>query len=223
LDEWLSDLPSASEGTIPVVRLSDGIPLLADEEPEGDEEEGHDHAHDHGAGNPHIWLDPVLVRDQLLPKMEEALKAALPQQSGIIASGADLLFDSLTALDGEIREMLAPLEARAFIATHSAWTYFAARYGLEEAGVIHAHPGEEPSSRELAGLLEIAQSHNIPCLFAEPQLGEVAIRALAAELSLPTCLLDPLGGPKVDEREGYFQLLRFNARQLVEGLGGTSR
>jgi zinc transport system substrate-binding protein len=223
LDEWISDLPSASEGSVPVVRLSDGIPLLAGEEPEEDEEAGHDPAHDHGAGNPHIWLDPILVRDQVLPKLEEALVSALPEHAAAIVEGATLLGDSLTALNEEIREMLAPLETRAFIATHSAWTYFAARYGLEEAGVIHAHPGEEPSSRELAGLLEVAQNRGITCLFAEPQLGEVAIRALASELSLPTCMLDPLGGPEMEDREGYFQLLRFNARQLVEGLGGPDR
>jgi zinc transport system substrate-binding protein len=196
-----------------MVRLSDGVPLLA--------EEGDEPGHDHGSGNPHIWLDPILVRDRILPKMEEALKGAFPDGAELISDRASLLATSLTALDNEIRETLRPLEHRAFIATHSAWTYFAARYGLEEAGVIHAHPGQEPSARELATLLEVARAHGVSCLFTEPQLGEVAARALATELSLPTCMLDPLGGPGQEGREGYFQLLRFNTRQLVQGLGGS--
>jgi len=214
LDEWVSQLPEASGGDSPVVRLSDGVPLLAGEEDE--------HGHDHGSGNPHIWLDPILVRDQILPKLGEALKGAIPDGAKLIDNRASLLADSLTALDEEIRETLRPLEHRAFIATHSAWTYFAARYGLEEAGVIHAHPGQDPSSREMAALLEVARARGINCLFTEPQLGEVAARALATELSLPTCLLDPLGGPNQEGRTGYFQLLRFNTRQLVLGLGGGS-
>jgi len=221
LDEWISDLPEAADASVPVVRLSDGIALLAEEETEeGDEAEEDDHAHDHGSGNPHIWLDPILVRDQILPRLEEALVEALPEAAELIIAGGNRLTDSLSALDQEIREALAPLEARGFIATHSAWSYFAARYELEEAGVIHAHPGQEPSSRELAGLLAVARAHGIRCLFTEPQLGVVAARALADELSLPICMLDPLGGPGVEGREGYLQLLRFNTQQLVAGLGG---
>jgi zinc transport system substrate-binding protein len=212
LDEWTSRLPEASGGPATIVRLSEGIPLMAEEEDE--------HGHEHGTGNPHIWLDPILVRDQVLPKLEEALKGAFPEDSEGIEERSKALSDSLTSLDLEIREALGPLDRRAFIATHSAWTYFAARYGLEEAGVIHLHPGHEPSSRELAALLEVARSRNIPCLFTEPQLGEVAARALATELALPTSMLDPLGGPEVEGREGYFEVLRFNTRQLLEGLGG---
>ncbi len=213
LDEWVSKLPEASGGNSPVVRLSEGVPLLAQEEGE--------HGPDHGSGNPHIWLDPILVRDQLLPRLEEALKGAFPDGAKLIGDRASLLADSLTALDEEIRKALRPLEHRAFIATHSAWTYFAARYGLEEAGVIHAHPGQNPSSREMATLLEVARAREITCLFTEPQLGEAAARSLATELSLSICMLDPLGGPDQEGRAGYFQLLRFNTRQLVNGLGGS--
>lgn len=205
LDEWVSSLTQgAGEGT-PVVRLSDGLPLL--------EGGGHE-----GEGNPHVWLDPILVRDHLLPRMEEALSGISPDLARVVPVRSRALADSLTRLDAEIREQLSPLERKSFLSTHAAWTYFSIRYGLEEAGVIHSHPGQDPSSREMAHLLEEARDHEIHCLFIEPQLGEVAARALATELSLPTCLLDPLGGPGVEGREGYFQLLRFNATQFVQGL-----
>jgi zinc transport system substrate-binding protein len=217
LDEWLSPLPEASGGRAQVVRLSDGIRLMAGED---DEEEEHEHGP--ASGNPHIWLDPILVRDQVLPKLQESLTEAFPDESESIQENADLLADSLTRLDGEIRETLESLDQRAFIATHSAWTYFAARYEMEEAGVIHLHPGHEPSSRELAHLLEVAEGRGIPCLFTEPQLGELAARALASELDIPTVMLDPLGGIGQEGREDYFQLLRYNARQLVLGLGGPA-
>jgi zinc transport system substrate-binding protein len=209
LDEWVADLTEGAGGGGPVVRLSHGIPLL----------EGGGHGHEaEGAGNPHVWLDPILVRDQLLPGMVAALQGLLPREGGEISRRAEALADSLTALDAEIREALGGLDQRSFLSTHAAWSYFALRYGLEEAGVIHTHPGQDPSSRELANLLEEAREHEIHCLFTEPQLGDVAARALATELSLPTCMLDPLGGEGVEERDGYFQLLRFNARQFRRGL-----
>lgn len=205
LDEWVSQLPEAAGGHATVVRLSDGIPLLAD-------------GGEHGSGNPHIWLDPILVRDRILPKLEAALQAVFPGDSAGLARRSSLLADSLTILDQGIRRALEPLRHRSFVATHPAWSYFAQRYGLKEVGVIHTHPGQEPSSRELARLLEVARADGVDCIFVEPQLGEVAARALATELSLPTCMLDPLGGPGLKDRSGYFQLLRFDTRQFVSGL-----
>jgi zinc transport system substrate-binding protein len=215
LDEWAATVPATSGSDARILRLSDGIPLLAGEPIE---HEGHTHE---GAGNPHIWLDPILVRDQLLPKLQESLTQLLPQGAEAIAERTAGLADSLSALDAEIREILAPLEKRSFVVTHPAWSYYALRYGLNEVGVIHTHPGHEPSSREMAALLDAALEHEIECLFVEPQIGEVAVRALAVELSLPTCLVDPLGGPVVEGRDGYLSLLRFNTRQLAEGLEGT--
>jgi zinc transport system substrate-binding protein len=216
LDEWLSRLPEASPEEASILEITEGMHLL--QEGEGSLEEASEHSH--GAGNPHIWLDPILVREQVLPKLLQALGAAFPSSATDMEERGEALADSLSALDSEIRRKLAPLRQRAFITTHSAWPYFAVRYGMEEAGVIHAHPGHEPSSREIAALLEVAETHGIPCLFTEPQLGELAARALATELDLPTLELDPLGGPDAPGREGYFELLRFNTDQLLAGLGG---
>jgi zinc transport system substrate-binding protein len=212
LDEWLVRVPESSGSTAPILRVADGLHLLA---------ESDEHAHQ-GTGNPHIWLDPILVRDEVVPKLAEALAGVFPDAAEGVSARAEALVDSLTALDEEIRNSLQPLEQRAFIATHSAWSYFALRYNLEEAGVIHAHPGQDPSSREMAHLAEIARDRGLGCLFVEPQLGEVPARALAAELSLPTLSLDPLGGPAEDQRTGYFELLRFNTRQFFRGLGGPN-
>jgi len=209
LDEWVARLTEGSGSQTLVVRLSEGIPLLAGG--------GHE-----GSGNPHVWLDPVLVRDHLLPAMKEALSKVAPQMDSVLDLRSRLLADSLSELDAEIQAALRPLDHRAFLSTHAAWSYYAARYGLDEAGVIHSHPGRDPSSREMADLLAEAREHEIDCLFIEPQLGEVAARALATELALPTCMLDPLGGAGVPERDGYFPLLRFNTRQFVRGLQRTS-
>ncbi len=219
LDGWLSRFPEASGAGASILEVTEGMSLMAEDEGAGEPEEEAP-GHDHGTGNPHVWLDPILVRDEILPRLQEALGSAFPSISNELVARGKALADSLSALDAEIRRELEPLRQRAFITTHSAWPYFAGRYGMVQAGVIHAHPGDEPSSREIAGLLEVARSHGIPCLFTEPQLGEVAARALATELDLPTFELDPLGGPNIPGRDGYSALLRFNTAQLLAGLGG---
>jgi zinc transport system substrate-binding protein len=129
--------------------------------------------------------------------------------------------DSLTALDEEIRRALEDLERRSFVATHSAWTYFAARYGLEEVGVVHPKPGHEPGSREIAHLMELATDREIHCVFTEPQIGDAAARALITELDLPSCTLDPLGDPDLQGRDSYLALLRFNTAMFRQGMGAS--
>ena len=214
MDEWTADLPEASGGTGQTIRLSEGVELLGEAE-----EGGGGHGHQHGTGNPHIWLDPVLVRDRMVPTLATALSRAFPDDSANIRARARILSDYLTALDREIRDALSAVQGEAFITTHAAWSYFALRYGLDEAGVIHPSPGHEPSSRKLAALVDTARARNVRCLFSEPQLGEVAAGAVSSELSLPTLMLDPLGGQDLQGRGGYFELMRFNTRQFADCLG----
>ena len=102
-----------------------------------------------------------------------------------------------------MRERLAPVQGQAFVATHSAWAYFAARYGIVELGAVYPSPGRELSPRALADLVDRARAAGVRAVFTEPQLGEVGARALAADLGVPLHVLDPLGGRGVEGRDGY--------------------
>ncbi|NIP59948.1 MAG: zinc ABC transporter solute-binding protein [Gemmatimonadetes bacterium] len=208
LDAWATDLVEASSD-LRVVVLTRGMELMGEGRAEG-------------TGNPHVWLDPVRVRDDLLPRLTHALAVLVPDSTRAIRARSEALADTLAALDREIRGVLETVANRAFVTTHPAWSYFAERYGLREVGTLHPHPGQEPSARYLAELVDEARRAGIRAIFSEPQLAGTAARALAAELGVPVLLLDPLGGPGVERRDGYPQLLRWNTRQLVRGLGGRA-
>ena len=169
--------------------------------------------------NPHIWLDPVVVRDVLLPRLTDALVQLAPAASAGIRTRSAAYRQLLDALDAEIRSTLAGLDSRAFVATHPAWPYFAARYGLDQVGVLYPSPGRELSPREFAALVDRARAAGVRAVFTEPQLGDTAVRALADELHARVGILDPLGGPAVAGRDSYTALLRFDARQFAQALG----
>jgi len=170
--------------------------------------------------NPHVWLDPILVRDGILPQLTGALIAVVPAAEGAIRARAVACGESLTALDREIRATLSAVGSRAFVATHPAWPYFAARYDLRQVGVLYPAPGRELSPRGLAALVDQARRAGVHAVFTEPQLGETVAQALAEELGARIGMLDPLGGPAVAGRDSYQALLRFNARALAEALRG---
>lgn len=206
LDAWAEGLAGPDAH---VVRLTEGMALR----------EGHAHEGEPGTGNPHVWLDPVRVRDELLPRIEEALAGAAPESAGAIRERTAALADSLTALDAWVRGALAGVPGRAFVSTHSAWVYFAERYGLEEVGAVYESPGREPSPRHMAELVEAARRAGVGAVFVEPQLGELGARAIAAELGAEVRLLDPQGGEGQEGRDGYLALMRYNTEQLVDALG----
>ncbi|HUG42420.1 MAG TPA: metal ABC transporter substrate-binding protein [Longimicrobiales bacterium] len=174
-----------------------------------------------GSGNPHVWLDPLLVRDRMLPRLAEALAARDAQAATEIRARAAALADSLTALDAEIGRILADAPTRRFIAAHPAWWYFADRYGLEQVGVLHPSPGEEIGTRELARLVREARSRGVRAVIAEPQLGRAGVAALADELGVRVEVADPIGGAGVEGRDGYLDLMRWNARAFARALGGA--
>ena len=171
-------------------------------------------------GNPHVWLDPILVRDSLLPPLVDALARVVPDSADAIRRRGAAMADSLTALDSEIRRTLSEAPSRRFIATHPAWTYFAERYGLIEGGVLHPSPGSELGTRELARLVDSARAEGAPGIIAEPQLGRAGAAALADELGARVAVADPVGGAGLEGREDYLSLMRYNARAFARALGG---
>ncbi len=173
----------------------------------------------HGTGNPHVWLDPIRVRDRLLPPLADALAEVAPDSAAAIRERARAYGDSLTALDAEIRALLEGAPTRRFVSAHAAWVYFAERYGLEVVGTLHESPGNEPGSRELARMVEAARERGVRAVIAEPQLGRAGVDALAGELDARVEVADPIGGVELEGRADYVSLMRFNARAFARALG----
>lgn len=216
LDAWLEARGSATH-----VVLTEGMSLRGTDD--------HDHAPatrtgartTRPTGNPHVWLDPILVRDTLLPVIVDALVRHAPGAEHDFRRRAAAFADSLTALDTEIRDLLADAPLRVFISAHPAWVYFADRYGLEEIGAIHPSPGAELGARELAGLVNRARARGGAAVIAEPQLGRAGVDALARELGVRVEVADPVGGAGIEGRGDYLSLMRYNARAFARALGAT--
>ena len=207
LDGWLSEAQVDARHLV----LTEGMELL-------DAGHGHDHD-DAGTGDPHVWLDPILVRDRLLPLIEGFLKDAFPTESTGIEARARAVTDTLTRLHLEIHGTLRATPRRSFVATHNAWSYFADRYGLVPLGTIYERPGHEPSARGMAALVRAALDAGVDVILAEPQLAQSGARSLASEMGASVRIVDPVGGPGLVGRESYVEMMRSNAREFARALG----
>jgi ABC-type Zn uptake system ZnuABC Zn-binding protein ZnuA len=172
--------------------------------------------------DPHFWLDPIAVRDHVLAPLEAALTAADPGGRAHYAERRRAFAHDLTALDAEIRALLAGVPRRPLVPTHAAFGAFAARYGIRLLEPVQKRGAEEPTPRTLARLADAAAAGGAVAVLVEPQLAPAAAEALAATLGVPAVLVDGLGDPAVPERARYAALLRFDAQAFRRALAGEA-
>ncbi len=172
--------------------------------------------------NPHIWLDPIIVRDYLVPTVERELADVDASNSQHYAENAETFQDELTNLHRELVELMVDIPDRGFISDHPAWTHFARRYELWEVGVIERSPGHEAGPREFANLLQEAEAAGVRVIVTTRGHVGASAQFIADELEASMLELDPIGTPHCEERNCYLQLLRFNATRLVQALSNGS-
>ena len=141
------------------------------------------------------------------------------------ACGAQVA-DDLRGLSDEITEILSsvPEENRTLVVDHEAWGYFADRFGFEMAGVVI--PGgsteAEPSSSELAALVDVVAATGVPAIFANNAGGaNRLVEAVADEvgdIEVVTLFEGSLGEPG-SGAETYQDMMRWNATAIADALG----
>lgn len=207
-------------------------PGAHDDHAHEDHEPGTHDDHEHGSkpeaaggdaghrtdGDPHIWLDPVRVRDDLAPAMAELLKSLRPAQAAAVDERLTGLQDDLTRLDTEITGLLGPVKDAAYVSAHAAWGYFDERYGLRMAAVIEEAPGKDPSGQRFGELLQRARAAGVRAVMAEEQQNRALAERLATDLRVPVGVLNPLGGSAIPNADSYRALLLHNAHEFAKVL-----
>lgn len=159
----------------------------------GDHEHGHRHGHDHaheaGAPDPHVWLDPNLVKVQAR-HIANALQAEDWQNAQVYQQNLARFLDDLERVDREIRDLLRDVENRVFMVFHPAWGYFADAYGFEQIPI--EYEGKSPGARTIAALIDRAQREGIGMVIVQKQFSARTAEAIAEAAGLRVVSLDPL-------------------------------
>jgi zinc transport system substrate-binding protein len=221
LDPWAERLLKAhrTPGQL-VVEAVAGIPLIKDvdehEEAGAQEPEKAGHHHHNEAGNPHVWLDPVLAQD-ICRRIAQALIRVDPAHKNAYEVNLAGYMGQLEKLDQDIKKTVATFQQRDYVSFHNAYIYFARRYGLRQVGVIEAAPGREPSPGHLQNIITAIKKTGGKAVFAEPQLSPRVAEVIAQEAGVKVLFLDPLGG-RPPYGSNYIQLIRINLAVLAQAM-----
>lgn len=190
-----------------------------------DHDHGHDHDHDRGhdhageAPDAHVWLSPENAR-RIVRHMAAELSALDPDNSDSYRANRDTMLERIDRLEGELAQMLEPVRQRPYIVFHDGYQYFERHFGLTPAGSITLDPSRPPGARRVQDIRRRVQNTGALCVFSEPQFRPAIVSTVIEGTEARTGTLDPIGAHLPSGPEGYEQLLRNLARDLVECLDG---
>ena len=157
-------------------------------------DERHTHKHSnshetHSEKDPHIWLDPILVKIQA-STIAKALIAKYPQNKALYEANLAKFQAELDALNAEISALFEKSKNKKFIIYHPSLAYFAARYHLVQIPV--EIEGKEPKTKDLQRLVSVAKKENIKTIFVQKGFSQNAAKSLAKELKASVVELNHL-------------------------------
>ncbi len=164
-DDGVATFVASDHVTIRLVGEGEGLPT-------GDPDQ------EVGAQDPHLWMDPLTLKDAMV-----ALGPTLAEQGIDVADGITAVVAGLDSLDAEVKDVLAavPESNRKLVTGHESMGYFAKRYGFQLIGALI------PSLTTQAGV----SAQDLSTLSAE--IAAQNVKAIFTEIGTPTQVADAIG------------------------------
>ncbi len=173
--------------------------------------------HDHGAVDPHFWLDPMRLAD-VADSVATRLSTAAPNRAATFQANAKALRTDLESLDAEIKAGLANCTNTNLVTSHEAFGYLAQRYGLTQLGIAGLSPEAEPDAGTLAKVTDFVKANKVTTIYYETLVSPDVAQTVARSTGATTAVLDPLEGlSDSSAARDYLGVMRANLATLRAG------
>jgi len=206
LEPWIPQIVAAADNPrLIVVDSSQGIALLP--VPPRFQK-------DNRAFDPHIWLDPVLAKQQVMNILQGLIRAD-PADQGYFTSNAQAYTAKLDNLNSEILQATSNVKTRYFVTFHEAFAYFAKRYNLTQIPIAGPFE-EEPTPSDIQGVITAIQQNRL-CYVGYESLENPSIsQSIASQSHATLVLMDPIEGlSQADQAAGKTYLIKMQDNLAV--------
>lgn len=178
-----------------------------------------------GKPNPHLWTDPTYAVEYA-----DLVRQKLSERDPANAAAYQANFEAFTAEAGKLAEAVRTDQASVpegqlkLVTYHDAYAYFAKTFGWNVVGAIQPKTFDEPTPAEVAALIEQIRTEGVPTIFGSEVFPSPVLEAIAAETGVryeDSLRDDDLPGAPGSPEHSLLELLRYNYRIMIAGLGGN--
>ena len=215
LESWAGSLdPSLQKSKVKVLEASEGMTLdrvsgLEDiEVGKGVDEKS--------LYDPHTWLDPEKVAEEA-QIIADKLSELDSENKEIYQSNAKKFIDQAHELTNKYKPIFDKVEQRTFVTQHTAFSYLAKRFDLNQLGIAGISPDQEPSPRQLTEIQEFVKTYKVKTIFTESNASSKVAETLIKSTGVSLKTLNPLEADPQNDKS-YLENLEENMAILAEEL-----
>lgn len=203
---WSKNGPEVIEGTKEMLLLPGG-------------EDDHDHHGDedhHHELDPHTWVSPYRAIQEVTA-IKNQLIELYPDNKEQFEANSNEYIEKLTALDKEYTEAFQNAKQKNFVTQHTAFSYLALDYGLNQIGISGINPDQEPTSSRIAELKHYVEDNGIQYIYFENNNTGKTAQTLASETKVELEVLNPLESltqKEMDSGKDYLSVMKENLSAL---------
>ncbi len=179
-----------------------------------------------GKPNPHLWTNPPMAKGYARVAFE-TLVGRDPDDKAAYERNYVAYAAKIDALDAAMVEATASVPAanRRLLTYHDAYAYFAKHYGWEVVGAIQPSSFDEPTAKEVAGLIDQIKEKKVPAIFGSEVFPSPVLEQIGKESGatyVDVLRDDDLPGAPGDPEHSFLGLMRFDYVTMVGALGGNT-
>jgi len=177
-----------------------------------------------GKPNPHLWTNPPYAKEYARVA-RDVLSVRDPAHATGYAANFERFAAKVDELDAAMKAASATVPRRELLTYHDAYAYFALQYGWKVIGAVQVSSFEEPTPREVAGLIQQVRQVGVPAVFGSEVFPSKVLAQIGAEAGVryvDTLRDDDLPGRPGDPDHSWLGLMKFDFVTMVESLGGDA-
>jgi ABC-type Zn uptake system ZnuABC Zn-binding protein ZnuA len=179
-----------------------------------------------GKPNPHLWTDPRYALSYAAT-IRDDLSGRDPENASYYAANYDEFAAMVAEFDTAMRTSFATIPAadRKLLTYHDAYAYFAKDYDWQVIGAIQVENFEDPTPKEVAGLIEQVKSEGVPAIFGSEVFPSPVLEQIGKEAGVEYVDVlrdDDLPGEPGEPEHSWVGLMHFDYVTMTESLGGDA-
>ena len=215
LESWAGSLdPSLQKSKVKVLEASEGMTL--ERVPGLEDMQAGDGIDEKTLYDPHTWLDPEKVAEEAqiiadkLSELDSANKDTYQKNAQNFSAKAH-------DLTKKYQPIFEKANQKTFVTQHTAFSYLAKRFGLNQLGIAGISPDQEPSPRQLTEIQEFVKTYKVKTIFTESNASSRVADTLVKSTGVTLKTLNPLEADPQNDKS-YLENLEENMAILAEEL-----